>query len=90
MLVLFEIAAPPRPPPTRPRPRPPFGPRPGLVMPRPGLPFDLWLGEAPFWPWPRPEPWLRTTGVDAHGAAAAKVINFGRLGKRYALALLGI
>ena len=31
---------------------------------------------------------LRTDGVDTHGAAA-KVMNFDRLGKRYALALLG-
>ena len=30
--------------------------------------------------------WLRTNGVNTHGAAA-KVMNFDRLGKRYALAL---
>ena len=34
------------------------------------------------------EPWLRTNGVDANGAAA-EVRNFDRLRKRYALALLG-
>ena len=31
--------------------------------------------------------WLRTNGVNTNGAAA-KVMNFDRLGKRYALALL--
>ena len=33
-------------------------------------------------------PWLWTNGVNTNGAAA-KVMNFVRLGKRYALALLG-
>ena len=32
--------------------------------------------------------WLRTNGVNTN-EAAAKVMNFDRLGKRYALALLG-
>ena len=32
--------------------------------------------------------WLRTNGVNTNGAAA-KVINFDRLGKKYTLALLG-
>ena len=31
--------------------------------------------------------WLRTNGVDTNGAAA-KVMNFDRLWKKYALALL--
>ena len=34
-------------------------------------------------------PWLRTNGVNTNGAAA-KVMTFDRLGKRYALARLGI
>ena len=32
--------------------------------------------------------WLRTNGVNSKGAAA-KVMNFDRLGKKYTLALLG-
>ena len=32
-------------------------------------------------------PWLRISGVNTNGAAA-KVSNFNRLGKRYAMALL--
>ena len=34
-------------------------------------------------------PWLRTNGVNTNGAAA-KVFVFYRLGKMYALALLGM
>ena len=61
----------------------------GSAMPVEVRPKAVCDGSAPVSPWRcQSMPWLRTDGVSTNGAAA-EVMNVDRLGKRYALALLG-